>query len=165
MDNYFSTQSLKNRFLLYFILFLESEPQKGGYLFLKNRKTGNGLRCYRRTLNSIVDALPKAFQLVNSLPTLGEDMKFMDQEICAYNQTQIVMIIQRFKNYLSILVQMKYDRSGTGKYEYTRSVVQFSPEDNLKELQEFGEEMAAKAEAYNSQMKAMEMASQIDIPN
>lgn len=108
-----------------------------------------------------MEALPNAIKIVKDLPTEGEDLKYMENIICEYGQNQIVLIVQRYKNHMSILVQLKYDRTNTGKFEHTRSVIQVSPEDDIESLQKFGVEMAERA--CQELVKARE--AEIEIPD
>ena len=135
-------------------MFSESHPKhptEGTLLLLKNKNTGRILKCYMKTLNQIIDALPAAFDLLKQLPNEGPDTKFMETDICSYGKNKIVTCVQRYKNKLCIMVQMKYDREGNGKFAFSSRAVQFSSEDNLEELRNFGHTMIEKYIEFKNQ--------------
>lgn len=49
------------------------------------------------------------------------------------------------------MVQMKYDREGNGKFAFSSRAVQFSSEDNLEELRNFGHTMIEKYIEFKNQ--------------
>ena len=135
---------------------------EGTMVYLKNKNTGHGLKCYMKTLNRIIDAVPEGFTFMKQLSTEGEDTKYLEKVICTYGQNveidgemkrvenQIVLTVQRYKNSLSLMVQMKFDREGNGQFSYSRRAVQFALEDNLEELRNFGHTMIEKYVEYCS---------------
>jgi hypothetical protein len=97
-----------------------------------------------KTLNQIIDALPKAFDSIKKFEREGEDMKFEETDICTYAKNKIVICTQRYKNTLCVMVQMKYDAEGNGEFAFSNRAIQFSPEDSLEELRNFGHTMIEK---------------------
>lgn len=135
-------------------MFLEcwpKDPKEGSIVFLKNKNTGKSLKCYMKTLNQIIDAVPATLVLLKELPKTGDDMKFMEKDVCSYGKNKIVTIAQRYKNNLSAMVQMKFDREGNGQYAFSTRAIQFSADDNLEELRNFGHTMMEKYIEFKNQ--------------
>lgn len=139
------------------LLFSESDPThptEGSILKLRNKNTGNSLNCYMKTLNIIIDNVPEGFQRLDGWAAVGPDEKFFQTDLTTYKETnKIVMIGQRYKNKKSLMVQMMFDKEHTGNFAYSKKSVQFSSEDALEALRNFGHTMTEKHLEYINQQK------------
>ena len=106
-----------------------------------------------KTLNTVIDAAPTYLKLMSAVNSVGPDEKIIEQKVYEYKQNQIMMIVQRYHNSLSLMVQMMFDKDNTKKFTYSRRAVQFSPEDDLEELRNFGHSMTEKHIEYTNQQK------------
>lgn len=119
-----------------------------------------------KTLNTVIDAAPTYLKLMSAVNSVGPDEKIIEQKVYEYKQNQIMMIVQRYHNSLSLMVQMMFDKDNTKKFTYSRRAVQFSPEDDLEELRNFGHSMTEKHIEYTNQQKMVKgLNDQTQDPN
>ena len=151
------------------MFFSESRPKQGTFLYFKDRETGQALKCFVKTVNLIVDALPRGLELLRKLSKLPSiptrDARYMEEDLCFYGRNKLVMIVQHHEQTLSLIVQLKFDREGNGRYVYSKRMVRFSPRDNLRGLRNFANRMGEKWIEHGNRQALLCDGPQVEIPN
>lgn len=119
----------------------EGNPLESPLIGLKNINNGRVLYCYLGTLNNILATVPKLREIQKNTLTEGPDEEVYSEEITTYKNKKIVGSVKRFKNKLSVSIQQLYDEKNNGEFKFSPSFIQFSEEDDLSQLEVFGQKI------------------------
>lgn len=116
------------------------------------------LRCFVKTLNLIVDAIPKGRRYLEIMSrivpnTCVVDKRYYEAEVCSYGKNKLVLIVQRRRQKYQLVLQLKfenvYDPSGP-PYVYSDRWIEFSSDDDIDVLRNFANSMSEKYIEYGN---------------
>lgn len=124
----------------------EANPCRDAIVHLKSHNGGKSLNLYLTTINDVLGVCPKLFKLQNNMNDEGIDGEIYVEEIRKYGNKKIVGAVKRYKNKVSVAIQLLWDEDNTGVYKHTQCQVQVCPDDDLEKLREFAQQMKRENE-------------------